>query len=65
MGNPIVSDWIESFSEARFRKPAAWADYLRPVAPVACTMPAAGPLEAAIGRAQGALLRQQNPDDGF
>ena len=61
----IVSDWIEPFSEARFRKPAGWAERLRPAATVACTMPAAGPLDAAIGRAQVALLRQQNPDDGF
>ncbi len=61
----IVSDWIEPFSEARFRKPAGWAEHLRPAAPAACTMPAAGPLDAAIGRAQVALLRQQNPDDGF
>ena len=61
----IVSDWIEPFSEARFRKPAGWAEHLRPAAPAASTMLAAGPLDAAIGRAQVALLRQQNPDDGF
>jgi hypothetical protein len=39
----IVSDWIEPFSEARFRKPAGWAECLRPAAPAACTMPTADP----------------------
>jgi len=61
----IVSEWIEPFKEARFRKPADWAKHLRPTAPVAWTAPATGPLDAGIERAQVALLRQQNPDDGF
>ncbi len=61
----IVSEWIEPFSEARFRKPADWAKHLRPAASAAGMAPATGALDTAIQRAQTALLRQQNPDDGF
>ena len=61
----IVSDWIAPFSQVRFLKPATWAEHLRPAAPAAWMAPATGPLDTAIQRAQTALLRQQNPDDGF
>jgi squalene-hopene/tetraprenyl-beta-curcumene cyclase len=61
----IVSDWIEPFSEARFRKPARWAEHLRPTLPDPQVAPASSPLDAAIRQAQDALLRRQEPDDGF
>ncbi|HSB80971.1 MAG TPA: squalene--hopene cyclase [Candidatus Methylomirabilis sp.] len=61
----IVSDWIEPFSEARFRKPARWAERLRPALPDARVAHASSPLDAGIHRAQEALLRRQEPEDGF
>jgi hypothetical protein len=47
----IVSEWIESFSETRFRKPADWAKHLRPAATALWMAPATGPLDTAIQRA--------------
>ncbi|HYL79595.1 MAG TPA: hypothetical protein VEU07_02215, partial [Candidatus Acidoferrum sp.] len=61
----IVSDWIEPFSEARFLKPARWAEYLRPALPDARVYHVSSPLDAGILRAQEALLRRQSPKDGF
>jgi squalene-hopene/tetraprenyl-beta-curcumene cyclase len=61
----IIAEWIEPFSEARFRKPSGWADHLRPVVPADWTTATPGLLDAAIQGARAALLRQQNPDDGF
>ena len=61
----IVSEWIEPFSEARFRKPEHWAERLRPAGPATRTEQVSSPLDAGIQQAQAALLRRQNPDDGF
>jgi len=65
----IVADWIEPFGESRFRKPEDWADHLRPAARIAGMAGVPDGLEdslgAGISRAQEALLRCQNPDDGF
>lgn len=65
----IVSDWIEPFGESRYRKPEDWAEHLRPSAPGTGTATAPDRLDdglaSGIRRAQGALLRRQNPDDGF
>jgi squalene-hopene/tetraprenyl-beta-curcumene cyclase len=63
----ILADWIQPFKEARFRKPSHWAEHLRPSGlPAEADMPSApSRVVEAIRRTQGALLRLQNPDDGF
>ncbi len=61
----LVAGWIEPFSDAHYRKPARWAEHLRPVLRHARTDRASNPLDAGIQRAQDALLCRQNPDDGF
>ncbi len=61
----IVSDWIQPFSEAHYRKPAQWAEHLRPTLPDARTERASSPLDLGIQLAQEALLTKQHPDDGF
>ena len=61
----IIADWIEPFGEARFRKPSGWAENLRPAVPADWTTTAPSLLDVAIQRTQAALLRLQNPDDGF
>lgn len=65
----IVSDWIEPFGPSRFRKPDDWAEHLRPAALEAGREAHPRGLDArlasTIRSAQQALLRRQNPDDGF
>ncbi len=61
----ILADWIEPFSAARFRKPSGWAAHLCPGGRAAAPPTAPSRLDGALQRAQAALLRQQNPDDGF
>jgi len=61
----LVSEWLVPFGQPRFRKPNQWADNLRPNegSPVAPGLPQA--LTDGIKKAQTALLRKQNFEDGY
>ncbi|MBI4386070.1 MAG: squalene--hopene cyclase [Elusimicrobia bacterium] len=62
----IVSEWLVPFGLARFRKPKEWAESLRPDA-AGLARPEDHPeaLQEAIRKAQEALLRVQNSEDGY
>ncbi len=69
MNDPMIQnllpDWLTP-SDRLYRKPKDWAENLRPVPPTA-PGPEEGPVDVAqaVRRAQAALLRFQNKDEGY
>jgi len=59
----LVSGWLSD--SRRFRKPQDWADHVRPEAPASSTTVLPEALTETIRRSQDALLRQQNPEEGY
>lgn len=61
----LLPDWLAP-SDRLYRKPKDWAENLRPEAPAA-PVPEEGPVDvaSAVRRAQAALLRCQNKDEGY
>ena len=59
----LVSGWLAE--GRRYRKPQDWADHVRPDAPAAAEGPLPEALTQTIRRSQEALLRQQNPEEGY
>src|SRR6185312_10494658 len=60
----LVSGWLPA---NRYRKPSDWAEHVRPEADASETSDRAVPetLRDTIRKSQDALLRQQNPEDGY
>ena len=61
----FVSEWLSPFGQPRFRKPSEWAQNLRPDSEAEAEVDLPQKLQKGIERAQEALLRRQNFEDGY
>jgi len=61
----MLADWLGPFGRPMYRKPREWAEKLRPSAEDGPDHELPSALEDAVRKAQDALLRRQNAEDGY